>query len=556
MIISFFYTRERIWLLLIRIEYFLGGERMGNYVDVYTVENYSERVDELKRDFSSINDPAIQQNRGQLKNQIDILKAKEKQLLHKLNVNSIEKLNQRLEKYKSQMLNLSGPALYKEFLQIIDDRKDPNAMKKFRHLFYLTVREIINENSHRLPEYGNFSEAVQGLFLEALNSNKSGKGGARYRNTQAIRISNSKKLTDIINPFLLPPNQKKRILEIMEERHFIQANLNNITPDIQIIQGEEPQVVCWFDLTEQKTGAEVTTKEKVKASQILKNLILEKCPNADQHLLQLVIDHVLKRTDYSAFFVGKNDKQIIGILGEIQALYYICYLANTTPGEGVQWVGGLSKGGKMPHQDIVFDKLGIQVKNTTKDLQNNIDFNVNFWNLKLDSFLSRLGLDPSTIELFKNYYATYLFNVPYIKDGEVYYQSNKSQNKDFNSDRNDLASIRSQIDILLSVFASSLMYMDISQGISTVDANVLYILGGTAAITASKILEKVYNDLNNNTTPIRINASLNQEGINIVAALNEKKVRGKEIQTKFGSSNLVSNLKLQATYKFNLSHYF
>ena len=30
MIISFFYTRERIWLLLIRIEYFLGGEKMGN----------------------------------------------------------------------------------------------------------------------------------------------------------------------------------------------------------------------------------------------------------------------------------------------------------------------------------------------------------------------------------------------------------------------------------------------------------------------------------------------------------------------------------------------
>ena len=142
-----------------------------------------------------------------------------------------------------------------------------------------------------------------------------------------------------------------------------------------------------------------------------------------QLLISLIVDHVLQQEPH-AFFVGKNVNEITGILGEIQGLFYIStFLRSKNSNANLIWKGGKISGNSShkPHQDLLLDeKFGIQVKNTTKDILNE-QSKVGFSENTLDYLLSsKLNLNENIIEIFRTYYGTLNFNVPYHRDEGIY----------------------------------------------------------------------------------------------------------------------------------------
>jgi hypothetical protein len=97
--------------------------------------------------------------------------------------------------------------------------------------------------------------------------------------------------------------------------------------------------------------------------------------------------------------------------------------------------------------------------------------------------------------------------------------------------------------------------MDIGEDVPKIDANILYILGGTAAITASQILNKIKKSFQTKT-PIMINSFLKTKETNIVGMLNGGQFfTTKEQKGKTVSENVLNNVKLNAKYRFNLADY-
>lgn len=531
----------------------------GEYFDLYRAADVAKRVDNLSNFLTNeaISDFTLNKQREQLNNQIRILEQKEQVLFEKLNVKSIEELNQRLKNYQQETLNLSGPALYKEFIFTLEN-ENIKSYDTFEKAVYEVINSLIKENTQKASQkYGDY---IHSLVMTELNKNTT---KSHFYSTKGYDIgSGQNELSEIVKPIYFTKEQTKQLMEIMKTK-YAKKDFPQVLKCVTQETNNGQKIETWFDYTGRATSKKANNAQRrAETSQAIKNLILSKNPQASP-LLSEIIDYVLSESKNKAFYVGHNEKEIIGILGEIQALYFLCSLTNTKPGDTVQWRGGIidDTTGKKPHQDIVLESLGIQVKNTTKDLQNNINQDINFWNLNINEFLKRLELSPSIQEMFLNYFGTYQFNIPYIKTETGDYQRAEKAigegSEIFNPAREELIGLQSDIDKLFSVFAASLMYMDISQDIKNVDANILYILGGTAAITASQILHKIRQDLQKSSTPIMINSYLKEQGANIVGVLNQVNLfRQKEQQTKSISTNILNNIKLSARYRFNLANYF
>jgi hypothetical protein len=74
------------------------------------------------------------------------------------------------------------------------------------------------------------------------------------------------------------------------------------------------------------------------------------CSGGSSDYLSRAIDKViLKRGGTTAFFVGNNVKDMTGILGEIQTLYYLLVITEGEIDSNMGWVGGIGN----PHSDII-----------------------------------------------------------------------------------------------------------------------------------------------------------------------------------------------------------
>jgi hypothetical protein len=134
----------------------------------------------------------------------------------------------------------------------------------------------------------------------------------------------------------------------------------------------------------------------------------------------------------------------------------------------------------------------------------------------------RLNLGSSK-EIFKAYYGTLMFNVPYHREEKNYLPGLREGTK--NADiyakyRERLENLETEVSTLLSLFAASLMYLDSKESAESLDANLLFIVGGAAAYTAADILESVFKELEAAEKRFKIRASTNSSK-NIISALND-----------------------------------
>ena len=514
---------------------------LGAYKDIYTVPEFTQRVSDIQTSIYGLkNGKFLTSAKNKVQQQIEILKSKEQQLIAKFQIDGVktlEDLNRHLSEYRKITLNLSGPALVQTFTGILEAEND----KEFA-IFNQLVTNKMNELISDKPTEERMIDWAYQKAMEYLNQN--------FTSSKGINTSfHSKKgyTEEGIFPANFTKEQKKRWKKLIAE----ESRPKGIDPEqweMDLFSSGESLTATfnWFSITDRKTqldAQKMTDQEVNNINTQIKNAIIFQ--TGDAQLIGNIIDHVLGQNRF-AFFVGKNVKDITGVLGEIQGLYYLSKLFGgvnaTKMPAGITWRGGTFSGDSntKPHQDILFDTFGIQVKNSTKDLIGSISFA----NASIETMLNKTGLSEEAKNVFYNFYGTKEFNVPYHREGKKYLSGLRESDNgamQYKASRQALENCEKDIEELLSLFAASFMYMDIAEDFSLADANVLYLVGGTAFHAASSILQQILDELEAEAKSFKITSSTTL-GYNIIDALNSGK--------RDYSSAMQANVRLTSSYKF------
>ena len=273
-----------------------------------------------------------------------------------------------------------------------------------------------------------------------------------------------------------------------------------------------------------------------KANILMKQKIMASYNGSNPNLLEKCIDEITNKQyggKLKAFFVGNNVKQMTGILGEIQALYYIKSIIKTNNVKaGVAWIGGKQN----PHADLLLaaggKNYGIQVKNTTLDVAK-LEINFESFNSKIASNMTDGMLDmnflidestnytaaiknnPTLFEAATQFLGMEMFNIPYVWNSSK--QSNQAEEKSINEvppfymTRKIILTEADRARQALTVFMTGMMYMQLDESVTKNNiSNSLYIIGGTLAITSATILADVIKSLEKglNTFDVTMKATL------------------------------------------------
>lgn len=517
---------------------------LGGYYDVYTVPEYVQRVSDIKSSISSLKTgDFLMEAKVEVESQIERLKKKEQAFLSKIKIEgieSLEDLNKHLQNYQKATFNLNGSALYQTFIGILEE-ENKQEYDIFNRLVMDKINLILNDKG--IEERG-----TQLVYQEVMNYLNQGLGSSK-----GIDVSfHSKRgfTEEGIFPAKFTKEQKKRWRKLLVKESKPEG-ISEEEWEIEMFSSNNQLTVSldWFDTTQKLTQTEA---QKLPDSEVdrINNAIKKEiiAVTDDKELVSDIIDHVLgPQGNKYAFFVGKNTKDITGILGEIQGLYYMSKLFGgdniTKMPKDLIWRGGTYSGtnSTKPHQDLLFETFGIQVKNSTKDLVGSI----NFANASIETMLNKTEMSQEAKNVFYNFYGTKEFNIPYHREGDKYVSGLRESDmnaKTFSSARNNLLGCEKDIEELLSLFAASFMYMDVAENFNLQDANTFYLIGGTAFYAASSILNQVLNDIEKEMHSFRIKSTTTL-GHNIIDALNSKK--GKY------SDSMLSNIKLTSSFNFN-----
>lgn len=520
---------------------------MAKYTNLYRLEPYKERVSRLEGYFNGQKNNAkvLEFGKARLREDIKILQRKEDELFKKLNIKNAKELEIRFQEIRKEMAQFSGSYLREAFILPLKSERDEK-----KATLSLTINKVIDS---WLPEVDMSIEDEISIILEKLNAKKKGSFGS-------FSNRSGKKYSSGIEFVFATKERIKRMEEILKEEGY---------EDVKI-EGRD----TWFKITEQKTGESFSEDQKKEKSLEILNLLKQHLSLKSEHLLlfEKCFWHVISESNYDAVFIGKNVKNVTGLLGEISGVYYLCRLFNSSPVAAknivkdlsvqseidISWIGGLGN----PHRDIILAGKGVQVKNTSQDFLKH-DIEVDFLSLNLKSFVKRieeLGVGELASSMIENYFRTYEFNVPYVRKGKKFEKGIASGKKagkqqDFIKTRERLFNISKDVDILLSVFASNFMYMDVEEGIT--DTNLLFLTANAAIKTASELLEDILNELEGDSSglPVRIKSSPTDSSFNIVSVLNKDEDALRRKEDVKNSESKLDNVKITTAYKFNIASY-
>ncbi len=514
---------------------------IGNYKDVYTVEEYENRVQDIGNSIASLaNGSFFFEAKNRVEEQIKQLKIKEAEIFKLLKVKDLEELNQRLEQYRNAVLNLSGADLNNSFLAALRWKSE----KEFR-AFEEAVQSVINEEileGKPIVDWG--IKKAREEVLKTISEGWEGVKGVRFSSPSGMTKTT-------FNPAAFTREQTERWKKLLATRYKENSKAHEYNIIVSSTNTSIKNEFTWLGITESLTQTEaklLSIEEVNEINRQIKDLILNKV--SDQYLIGQIITYILTQDPY-AFFVGKNINDITGILGEIQGIYYLAKFLGDDFSTALAWRGGLHIGqdGKKPHQDILLGKFGIQVKNTSKEELFGSD--INFANAGIETILNKLDISSEAKDLFYNYYATLSFNVEYHRDrrknaGAQYVSGIRMTDKGadhFVQLHSQLEGYNNDINQLLSLFAATLMYIDVYDDSENFDANVLYLLGGAAFQTASNILSTVLRELELQERSFNIKANFKKDK-NIIAALNDG-ARGKNY-----SDFVLNDIVLTSSFRF------
>lgn len=268
-------------------------------------------------------------------------------------------------------------------------------------------------------------------------------------------------------------------------------------------------------------------------------------------------------TNYpAALFTGGNEQGIIGILGEIQGLYYMYSLlgenAPSVPPETLfKWIGGdtTAGGGVKTGADLVVQiaehlGYGIQIKNSM-DLTGATsfsDFTLNRGEVD-GSFLDQLrafGVPEDIRSALEDVFVMQSFNISYHLAGTIAVAgSPKGPYADvYLSTYARLAELIARAQRYMALAAAMIMRIQYLQGQGFEQSNTLWLVGGSAIISAAQILDdlihQIEGELDGNIFRTQSTTRMDKTSMTIVDYLN-------------GGHSTTSNLKtvLKTSYNFH-----
>lgn len=528
---------------------------LGKYYDIYKLEGYKTRVAQIGAETSlAISGPIMLEGKNALTGQIYLLQQKEAKIFELLGVKNINELNDRMEEYKAAVINFSGAGLAEEFINILE-AEDAEEYNDFQQ----AIREILGNEYFDQEGQQLIVQQAQQKAMTILND-----GLSRQKFTSTKGFTGGKIQTGKFTQW-----QKKRWKQLFETKFYntypkakiyVDKHLKHNIPSISTSSQENSEgfttssVITWktqtkgLKPTEARELYPIGSKELDEINSRMTNFIISKVPQ-DQNLIREIINYILSQEPH-AFFVGGNTKDITGLLGEISGLYYLSKFLGGFSQKVISWRGGTHTGsaGTKPHQDLLLQDLGIQVKNSVEDDVGT----VSFAEASIKTMLDKAWLPDYVQNIFMNYYGTQAFNVPYYYNGETYIEGAPSNASSgflgFEEWSKKLDGYQGAIDRLLSLSAAFFLYMDVYQGAKNMDANTLYFLGGTMFQTASNILKDILENIDKDKHNFNIRASYKQDGRNIVTALNEG------TRSPNYSQVVLDNIELKSSYNF--SHLF
>jgi len=106
---------------------------LEEYKDVYDLDQYVNRVQNITSELNTLVSGGVFDSlKSRVKGQIQNLQKKERALLELLGAKNIEELNNKIQKYKAAVINLSGPQLNEEIVYMLKEKseKDFNVLKQ------------------------------------------------------------------------------------------------------------------------------------------------------------------------------------------------------------------------------------------------------------------------------------------------------------------------------------------------------------------------------------------------------------------------------------------
>ena len=482
-------------------------------------------------------------------------------------------LNERLQVLQKETFSLNGPALqegllkdfyeaktfkydrqkdYEQFLRYIESQLNTTVEKSLSNIASAAVQALLGERGTTLDISGGATGMMrneQGKFVTKFSEVFSELGNKlinpfnKYFNDHKNEIQNTKiQLTSSYNGFNIQASWE----DLPVESFLKMTNYNN--------KKERDRFFEAYPLLKK----EILEKYKQK--------IIDSCNVSRKDYFEEALDEVMFSKDavgkdIDAFF-GLTGANLIGRLGEVQALYYLKVLT----GDGIsgysQWIGG--KGN--PHADemltTLFGSFGIQVKNTTAGMGDaQIDFqgfNISqsgsknkieavMDNQKIPSLLKykntgdavkalRLasgelfgsgGILPGQYDLLdamQTILGMYTFNIEYLwhNDGtkpRFYAHSNL----DFADVRAQIENLTQKANQLMSLMAATTMYMQAGFS-SHGESNAVYLIGGTMLVSAASILKQIATEVRANVDYLASSYRMSVGGgTTIVEVLNNKK---------------------------------
>ena len=448
---------------------------------------------------------------------VKALQAKEQNLLAKFG--GLNELKNRIARFKADANNFAGKGLRLNFTipyETAMDNQLQKAQKEFEIYIVNYLKEHLAEdifnnlNAQDLFKYLNLQDLGLSNLITVIVSEKGATVKGLKRSGGQV---GGKKDNRALSEFLLKDSSSAVVARIGKAVTRIKKDLAKQGIDLEAhaeINQNRIKIYSgtkWAQLTSQG-GVPLSEKTARKNPEITKNINNINRQIKDEIRTQLginlynsrafdlVMNHMLNKNPYM-FFVGKNVNQITGLIGEITAMILFYDLIHAYP--SIEWAAqhtGLS--GTQASADIIIDAgYGIQVKNSTTDfgmIENTAqELTIGFSNVSFDRLGDMLHFNSEAIE---DLYDTQLYNVSYTwGDGSGTFT--EGSNKNFDSIDNYIDTLIKQFEVLMSMYSSSLLYMDDARnkGLNVYSGdvgNVLYMVN-LVPYLASDMLQKIIN---------------------------------------------------------------
>lgn len=478
--------------------------------------------------------------------------------------------NKRIQSLQQITFNLNGPDLAKSFLTSLSNSQ------KFNYNLEQEYAKFIQEckdvaNQYTVQAINGSQDAFKAVAVQTLmpyinqviaaqKAKDKDKGKKRERKTSSLNLKgiNSSGMLYSTEGYRIGifGDQLYKCGEMVREgfKKFLKANTNshkftfltqgnNLQNQVTLnstVNGDSLTMDFDFQGTNSLSFLKMTEKEREdffsKYPDLQKEIVLAykqeilsrcKVPAEYKDIFEGAIDRVVDGTKGGSFnaLFGATGTNLTGVLGEIQALFYVMVITNENRGIGAsEWVGGINN----PHADLlisdpaaaaenIIKNYGIQVKNTASYLgaQKEIEFrsfNMSGWSDKnkkmnyLEKYngffrfqntdealknFDEMGLPPDLSEAIQTLLLMKTFNVEYRwVDGEP----KRRYNEVFAPTRKEIVHYAYLCQQVMVAFITSMMYMQVSN-LSNQESNAIYIVAGTTAISAASIIEKIINEM-------------------------------------------------------------